>query len=125
MLESEEAYVIFSWYPVTEFHSLIIPKRHVADQYLYYSEILDIFTLKAQMISRLNLQDYNFGVNNGSAAGQTVFHCHYHLIPRSKGDSPNPQPRGGIRNVIPSKGAPDGDPQKELVAEWTKQFKKV
>ena len=35
-------------------------------------------------------------------AGQTVFHCHVHLIPRRKGDVKNP--RGGVRHVISGKG---------------------
>ena len=44
---------------------------------------------------------FNIGMNNGEDAGQTVFHCHVHLIPRRKGDIKNP--RGGVRGVIPSK----------------------
>jgi len=45
---------------------------------------------------------FNLGVNDGRSAGQTVFHCHMHLIPRREGDVENP--RGGIRNIIPGKG---------------------
>ena len=44
---------------------------------------------------------FNIGVNNGESAGQTVFHCHIHLIPRRDGDTP--EPRGGVRGVIPDK----------------------
>ena len=45
---------------------------------------------------------FNVGINIGEDAGQTIFHCHIHLIPRRKGDIPNPE--GGIRNIIPDKG---------------------
>ena len=41
-------------------------------------------------------------MNSGEVAGQTVFHCHIHLIPRRKNDVDNP--RGGVRNIIPGKG---------------------
>ena len=42
---------------------------------------------------------FNVGINSGEDAGQSIFHCHYHLIPRRKGDTENP--RGGVRGVIP------------------------
>ncbi|WP_079254079.1 HIT family protein [Endozoicomonas arenosclerae] len=45
---------------------------------------------------------FNIGVNCGADSGQTVFHCHFHLISRRKGDVTNP--RGGIRHMIPDKG---------------------
>ena len=44
---------------------------------------------------------YNIGINNGEDAGQTIFHCHIHLIPRRAGDID--EPKGGVRGVIPSK----------------------
>ena len=44
---------------------------------------------------------FNLGVNDGSDAGQTIMHCHIHLIPRRSGDMKNP--RGGVRGVIPEK----------------------
>ena len=44
---------------------------------------------------------FNVGVNNGGAAGQTVEHCHVHLIPRRVGDVENPV--GGIRKAISAK----------------------
>ena len=45
---------------------------------------------------------WNIGINVGEAAGQTVHHLHVHLIPRWHGDVPDP--RGGVRHVIPGKG---------------------
>jgi diadenosine tetraphosphate (Ap4A) HIT family hydrolase len=44
---------------------------------------------------------FNIGINAGKDAGQTIFHCHMHLIPRRVGDVEDP--RGGVRGVIPSK----------------------
>lgn len=49
----------------------------------------------------LHPDGYNLGINVGEAAGQSIFHVHLHLIPRYAGDVPNP--RGGVRGVIPSK----------------------
>ena len=49
-----------------------------------------------------SVKGFNIGINNGEVAGQTVFHCHIHLIPRRVGDVENP--RGGIRHLIPGKG---------------------
>ena len=46
---------------------------------------------------------FNVGVNAGAIAGQTVWHCHFHVIPRREGDVPDP--RGGVRHVIPRKGS--------------------
>ena len=47
------------------------------------------------------VKGFNIGINTGEVAGQTIFHCHIHLIPRRKGDVKDP--RGGVRGVIPSK----------------------
>jgi ATP adenylyltransferase len=49
------------------------------------------------------VEGFNVGVNDGEVAGQTIFHCHLHLIPRRGGDVEDPA--GGVRNVIPGKGA--------------------
>ena len=48
------------------------------------------------------IEGFNIGMNCGATAGQTIFHCHIHLIPRRRGDVENP--RGGIRHLIPGKG---------------------
>jgi diadenosine tetraphosphate (Ap4A) HIT family hydrolase len=45
-----------------------------------------------------SITGFNIGINQGIDAGQTVFHCHMHLIPRRKGDIENP--RGGVRNLM-------------------------
>lgn len=95
-------------YPVTEGHSLVIPKRHVSDFFdLTEDEIGEAFELLRKMRSALmdadrTITGFNIGINSGETAGQTVFHCHIHLIPRRPGDVA--EPSGGVRNLIPGKG---------------------
>ena len=95
-------------YAVTEGHTLIIPKRHCPDYFsLHQAEINAMNRLSFRIRDRLSKKDsrisgYNLGFNAGEDAGQTIFHCHMHLIPRRSGDVQNP--RGGIRNVIDGKG---------------------
>ena len=107
--ENALAYVIRDGFPVTEHHSLFIPKRHVADYFgLTQAEINAINQLiKAQkkLLDEVDttIDGYNVGMNCGESAGQTVFHCHVHLIPRRKGDVESP--RGGVRHVISGKGS--------------------
>jgi len=100
-------FVIRDSYPVTKLHTLIIPNRHVSNFFdLNNSEFSDLNKiLKKQRQSLLSLDQkitgFNVGVNVGADAGQSIMHCHIHLIPRRKGDIKNP--RGGVRGVIPSK----------------------
>jgi diadenosine tetraphosphate (Ap4A) HIT family hydrolase/5-methylcytosine-specific restriction endonuclease McrA len=106
--ENSLAYVIRDGFPVTEFHSLVIPKRHVKDYFdLTQAEINAINQLLKSQKTLLDETDtsitgYNIGINCGESAGQTAFHCHLHLIPRRDGDVENP--KGGVRHVISSKG---------------------
>jgi len=93
-------------FPVSPGHTLIIPKRHVGSFFeLTPEERFDLLALldaaKAQLDREDSPQGYNIGVNDGPAAGQTVPHLHIHLIPRYDGDLPDP--RGGVRWVIPHK----------------------
>lgn len=95
-------------FPVTQGHTLVIPRRHVADVFdLSPNEMEAISTLVRERARELQAKDasvtgFNVGVNVGAAAGQTVFHCHVHLIPRRVGDMEDPT--GGVRHVIPEKG---------------------
>ena len=106
--ENTLAYVIRDAFAITDHHTLIIPKRHALDYFsLYQPEINAINQLIHSQKEKLNkldksIQGYNIGMNSGEVAGQTVFHCHIHLIPRRKNDVDNP--RGGVRNIIPGKG---------------------
>lgn len=106
--ENELAYVIRDGFPVTPGHTLIIPKRHAVDYFeLVQSEVNAINALMHEqkrllMFDDPSIQGFNIGMNCGEVAGQTIFHCHVHLIPRRNGDVENP--RGGVRHVIAGKG---------------------
>ena len=107
--ETELSLVFRDAFPVTNLHTLIIPKRHVSDYFdLTEAERSDIQTLllkHKQLIEQVDnsVSGFNIGVNVGASAGQTVFHVHTHLIPRRDGDVE--APRGGVRGVIPAKQA--------------------
>jgi len=96
----------FDGFPVSPGHALIIPRRHVASFFdLTKDEQHDMLKLadrvKFFIDEKYHPDGYNVGVNVGEAAGQSIFHVHMHIIPRYKGDVPNP--RGGVRGVIHSK----------------------
>ncbi len=94
-------------FPVSDGHTLVIPRRHVASfRDLTPEEVAATHRLAQVLAADLQAADpsitgFNFGANDGETAGQSVFHCHFHLIPRRTGD--HPSPRGGIRGVIPHK----------------------
>ena len=104
--ENELCFAIRDGFPVTEHHTLIIPKRHVADYFdLYQPELNAIHQMIAEQRKAILEADnsvlgFNVGINSGLVAGQTIFHSHIHLIPRREGDVVDP--RGGVRGVIPS-----------------------
>ena len=106
--QNEFCYAIRDGFPVTPLHSLIIPKRHVITYFdLSDEEVLACNDLMRQLKNSMLTEDdlidgFNIGMNAGEMAGQTIFHCHIHLIPRRRGDVENP--RGGIRHLIPGKG---------------------
>lgn len=99
--------VIRDNYPVTPLHTLIIPKRHILEfTDLTLEEETEFHLILKKAKSSLKTLDstitgFNIGINEGHSAGQTIMHCHIHLIPRRDGDVDNP--RGGVRGVIPSK----------------------
>ncbi|MBY0385185.1 HIT family protein [bacterium] len=100
-------FVLRDSHPVAEGHLLIIPKKHRTDYFeLTNEELSEINELLKVCRNEIMSDDpsvkgFNIGANCGEAAGQTVFHCHIHLIPRRKGDDRNP--RGGVRAVIDGK----------------------
>ena len=108
VLENDLAYAVRDGFPVTEMHSIIIPKRHIPDYFdLTTEELLACDQLIRSLKEEINNLDssvngFNIGMNAGESAGQTIFHCHIHLIPRRTGDVDNP--RGGVRHTIPGKG---------------------
>jgi ATP adenylyltransferase len=94
-------------YPVTEHHTLIITNRHVSDFFeLSDEENIELNQILKDQKKELkdldsNISGFNVGVNIGKDAGQSIMHCHIHLIPRRKGDVEDP--RGGVRGVIPER----------------------
>ena len=107
IFENNLAFSTFDSYPVSEFHVLILPKRHIKNYFaLSNDEIIacnKIILLSKNKIEKMDetIKGFNIGINCGKIAGQTIMHCHIHLIPRREGDVENPQ--GGVRGVIPSK----------------------
>ena len=105
---NELAVVVRDGFPVTDLHSLIIPKRHVKDFFdLGQAEVNACTQLLNQSKDEIEELDqsvsgFNIGTNNGESAGQTIFHCHIHLIPRRDEDVDDPS--GGVRHTIPGKG---------------------
>ena len=93
-------------FPLNDGHCLIVPRRHEADFFALAAEeqaaVWDLLSTVRRHIEAASGPDgYNIGINVGEAAGQTVAHAHLHLIPRYCSDVPDP--RGGIRCVIPAK----------------------
>lgn len=104
--ENKYAFVIRDGFPITQGHTLIIPKRHVGSFFeITPAEHQALFELMEQIKPSLDQQyqpaGYNIGINDGAAAGQTVPHLHIHLIPRYH--EANKDPRGGVRWVVPEK----------------------
>lgn len=93
-------------FPVSPGHSLVIPKRHVGSFFEISQEeraaLLELLD-QAQAAAKTEFRPdgFNIGINDGASTGQTVPHLHVHLIPRFQGDLPDP--RGGVRWVIPEK----------------------
>ena len=105
--ENKLAYSSIDSYPVSEFHSLIVPKRHVETYFELTNEEIHacndlILKTKEKILKQdSSVKGFNIGTNAGKVAGQSIMHCHIHLIPRREGDVENPQ--GGVRSVIPKK----------------------
>ena len=105
--ENKLAYTSYDSYPVSKHHCLVIPKRHIKDYFdlsdnelLACNELIKI--LKKEIINKdPSVKGFNLGTNIGKVSGQSILHCHFHLIPRRDGDVDNPQ--GGVRSVIPNK----------------------
>ncbi len=104
--ENELVFAVRDRFPVSEGHTLLLPKRHVvtcfeATDAEFAAIGQGLRALREDLDARYHPDGYNVGINNGSAAGQTVPHLHVHLIPRYSGDVD--RPRGGVRGVIPDR----------------------
>ena len=103
---SDLAVAILDAFPLSEGNCLLLPRRHEADFLaLTPDEQAAIWVLMAPVQRRIEAsgvpEGYNIGINVGEAAGQTVAHAHLHMIPRYRGDVPDP--REGTRWIIPAK----------------------
>jgi diadenosine tetraphosphate (Ap4A) HIT family hydrolase len=120
IFEDENLVVYKDGYPVTEGHVLFVPKK-VTQQL----DIIRCFELAYKWgvkgVCEYKWVAFNVGINNGVEAGQSVMWPHVHLIPRRKGDTPNP--RGGVRHVIPLKG--DYDDAIFSCDDWEKKETRV
>jgi diadenosine tetraphosphate (Ap4A) HIT family hydrolase len=103
------AFAIFDSFPVSPGHVLVITRRVVPTYFdctaAEQAAVMELVgEVKLLLDERLEPKPdgYNVGFNAGAAAGQTVPHVHVHVIPRYAGDMPDP--RGGVRHVIPEKG---------------------
>ena len=105
--ENDLAYASYDSHPVSVHHCLIIPKRHIKDYFaLSKDELMAcdelIKIVKNEILTKdQSVKGFNLGTNIGKVSGQSILHCHFHLIPRREGDVENPQ--GGVRSVIPNK----------------------
>jgi len=105
--ENDLAYASYDSYPVSDQHCLIIPKRHIVDYFELSNEELiscnDLIKIvKYEILNKdQTVKAFNIGTNAGKESGQSIMHCHIHVIPRREGDVENPQ--GGVRSVIPKK----------------------
>ena len=104
--ENDKAVAFYDGYPLSEGHTLVVPRKHVASLFdLSIDEQMEVWRLvaevRADLAMRFGPDGFNIGLNDGKAAGQTVSHAHIHVIPRHIGDVPDP--RGGVRWIIPEK----------------------
>jgi diadenosine tetraphosphate (Ap4A) HIT family hydrolase len=105
-LETETGIVLWDSFPVTQGHSLVVPRQHVASIYELPEDAHDalwrlVGEARQRLTDDLHPDGFNIGLNDGEVAGQTVPHAHIHVIPRRNGDVGDP--RGGVRWIIPEK----------------------
>jgi diadenosine tetraphosphate (Ap4A) HIT family hydrolase len=110
--ENADGLVLHDGFPVSEGHSLVVPRRHVASLFELSPQVQSalwmlVSEVRQHLAEQLNPDGFNIGVNDGVAAGQTVMHAHIHVIPRWNEDVADP--RGGIRGIIPDKARYWGD----------------
>lgn len=107
LFQSEHFFILPDKYPVSNGHLLIISKKHRRDFFelaaVEQNELPQLILKAKELIEKSHSPaGYNIGMNCGTAAGQTVFHFHCHVIPRYEGDMTDP--RGGVRHSIEGKG---------------------
>ena len=92
LFENKLAYASLDSYPVSKFQILIVPKRHLENYFQLSPEEINacnelIFKTKENILKKdSTVKGFNLGTNAGKVAGQSIMHCHIHLIPRREGD---------------------------------------
>lgn len=104
--ESELTVAFYDRYGISKGHTLVVPRQHAQSLFDLPAEVqqaLWAMVARVQQILQVRFQPdgFNVGLNDGPAAGQTIMHVHIHVIPRFHGDVPDP--RGGIRWIMPDK----------------------
>ncbi len=106
LFDGEFFAAFYDKYPVNRGHALLVPRQHLltpaeipADKGQNLIEALN--ELRNLLQERYDPDGFNIGLNEGEAAGQSIEHLHWHLIPRYRGDVE--EPLGGVRGVIPEK----------------------
>ncbi len=106
--DSELVIGIWDTYPLNPGHALLIPRRHIrrwfdasAEEQIALTSAIE--QARVAIEEQYSPQGFNIGFNDQKAAGQRVSHLHLHVIPRYEGDVPDP--RGGIRTIIPARAA--------------------
>ena len=104
-------------YPVTEGHTLVVPKDNTVDCLMRcFKFAVEMGNQNVQSLAN-NITGYNVGINMGESAGQTCMYPHVHLIFRRDGDTEDPT--GGVRGVIPSKQQYERKDNDQLEIEFT------
>jgi len=96
VMENELAFALYDINPVTQGHTLVIPKRHFLTLFESTSdELKAIFELiykgRELLLKKYQPDGFNIAANCGAAAGQIVMHAHVHLLPRYEGQPFNPK----------------------------------
>lgn len=92
--ENDYSFAILDKYPIASGHTLLLPKRHCIDYFsitkIEHDALFDLIRIRRnQLLSGdPSIEGFNIGINSGEIAGQAIFHCHVHLIPRRKGEQP-------------------------------------
>ena len=100
-LDTRDFVVFNDKFPVTEGHTLVVPKTNDQDEVMKCFKFAVAMGEQNVSATSNNITGYNIGLNMGGSAGQTCMYPHVHLIFRRDGDTEDP--RGGVRGVIPSK----------------------
>jgi diadenosine tetraphosphate (Ap4A) HIT family hydrolase len=106
LVETERTLAFLDRYPVSEGHALVVPKIVAASLYDLVEDVQAelwsaVRRTRLVLAERFRPDGFNIGLNDGTAAGQTVAHVHIHIMPRYRGDTPDP--RGGVRWILPER----------------------